>query len=216
MKYNIGDKIRVLPNAVEISIGEKYIGKIGTIKHVDLNDYTVLFEDGYCWSLTDETCEIANDRNKKLLSFSIKFDDGSESKYENVESQAFIAALICLNNYDKRIENILEDKPIIMTAKQLSGLAIIADDFKGDVKIILKGEVYSLQNIVNRIESEAKFYGFKLDDLKMLITLIDREYMTEKTFSTALKNYTEAYQKGFDDAKKIFEETIKKSLGGLK
>jgi hypothetical protein len=121
-----------------------------------------------------------------------------------------------LNNYDKRIENILEDKPIIMTAKQLSGLAIIADDFKGDVKIILKGEVYSLQNIVNRIESEAKFCGVNVEDLMKLSHLIYEKYASEKNFHKELSDFTKAYQKGFDDAKKIFEEAIKKSLGGLK
>lgn len=58
MKYKVGDKVRVLPNAVEKFVRQKNIFQIGVILSISaFFYYEVLMEDGEIIYLNDENCE---------------------------------------------------------------------------------------------------------------------------------------------------------------
>ena len=57
MKYKVGDRVRILPNAVEDAVDQSYVGFIGTIIEVRQNNYLATFKR-MDWVLTDKTCEL--------------------------------------------------------------------------------------------------------------------------------------------------------------
>ena len=55
-KFKVGDKVRILPSAVNGGVGEKAVGEIGTITYYSLSDYFCVLmdyekENGGTWAV---------------------------------------------------------------------------------------------------------------------------------------------------------------------
>ena len=68
---------------------------------------------------------------------------------------------------------------------------------------------------LERLQNIHTIMGINLEDIRFLTVLIREKYATKENFHEALKDFSKAYQKGFDDAKKIIDEAIKTSFIGL-